>query len=128
MKILIVEDDKCVRDVLTLILKKENFTVDNSPDGSQAVERIRENGGYRLIITDVNMPVMDGFAFSLEAKKLLPKTKIMGMSGGSISSVKANKHFDLFIRKPFDADQFVNAVNCALNDGKSKSFQNGPSA
>lgn len=123
MKILIVDDDKCVRDVLTLILKKENFTVDNSPDGSGALERIRGNGGYRLIITDVNMPVMDGFAFSLEAKKLLPKTKIMGMSGGSISSVEANKHFDYFIKKPFDADQFVNAVNCALNNSKSKNLQ-----
>jgi len=125
IKILIVDDDKCVREVLTLVLEKENFIVKNFSDGSHAVKHIRANGngGYHLIITDVIMPVMDGFVFSREARKLLPKTKIMGMSGSSISSVKANKHFDYFIRKPFDADQFMSIVNCALNDGESENSQ-----
>jgi len=130
IKILIVDDDKCVREVLTLVLKRENFTVENSSNGSRAVKHIRNNGngGYHLIITDVNMPVMDGFTFSREARKLLPKTTIMGMSGSVISSVEANSHFDYFIAKPFDVDQFVSAVNCALNDGESKNLQNGKPA
>lgn len=63
--ILIVEDEKILRDAYATILTQEGFTVWTAPDGSAALEQLalhRPN----LILLDLLMPVMDGFAF-LEA-------------------------------------------------------------
>ncbi|EPR37303.1 response regulator receiver protein [Desulfovibrio sp. X2] len=60
--ILIVDDSKTVRNLVAFIMKKEGFKVTTAEDGLDGLEKLYSNA-YDLIISDVNMPRMDGFTF-----------------------------------------------------------------
>jgi DNA-binding response OmpR family regulator len=60
--ILVVDDSKVIRDSLRVIFESEGFEVDSAENGADALEKTRENQ-YNGIITDVFMPVMDGYEF-----------------------------------------------------------------
>ena len=62
MKLLLVEDEADLNRSLTKLLKKEHFSVDSAFDGEEALEFL-EMVDYDLIILDIMMPRMDGFAF-----------------------------------------------------------------
>lgn len=62
--ILIVDDSKTVRNLVAFILKKEGFKVSMAEDGLDGLEKLYGmEGGVDLIISDINMPRMDGFTF-----------------------------------------------------------------
>ena len=61
-KILLVEDDESLRQMYSLILKKEGFTVETGDDGVQGLAKARA-GGYNLILLDLMMPNLDGIGF-----------------------------------------------------------------
>jgi len=61
--ILIVDDSKTVRNLVAFILKKEGFKVTMAEDGLDGLERLYSMEKVDLIISDVNMPRMDGFTF-----------------------------------------------------------------
>ncbi len=61
--ILIVDDSKTVRNLVSFIMKKEGFGVVPAEDGLDGLEKLYASEGIDLIISDVNMPRMDGFSF-----------------------------------------------------------------
>ncbi len=62
--ILIVDDSKTVRNLVAFILKKEGFWVTTAEDGLDGLEKLYSLGdGIHLIVSDINMPRMDGFSF-----------------------------------------------------------------
>ncbi len=61
--VLIVDDSKTVRNLVAFIMKKEGFKVTTAEDGLDGLEKLYSSGGVDLIISDVNMPRMDGFTF-----------------------------------------------------------------
>lgn len=61
--ILIVDDSKTVRNLVAFIMKKEGFTVTTAEDGMDGLEKLYGAGMVDLIISDINMPRMDGFTF-----------------------------------------------------------------
>ena len=61
--ILIVDDSKTVRNLVAFIMKKEGFTVTVAEDGLDGLEKLYSLEKVDLIISDVNMPRMDGFTF-----------------------------------------------------------------
>lgn len=61
--ILIVDDSKTVRNLVAFIMKKEGFKVTTAEDGLDGLEKLYSADGVDLIISDVNMPRMDGFTF-----------------------------------------------------------------
>lgn len=61
--ILIVDDSKTVRNLVAFIMKKEGFTVTTAEDGIEGLEKLYSLDRVDLIISDVNMPRMDGFTF-----------------------------------------------------------------
>jgi len=61
--ILIVDDSKTVRNLVAFIMKKEGFAVTVAEDGLDGLEKLYSLGEVDLIISDVNMPRMDGFTF-----------------------------------------------------------------
>lgn len=66
-KILIADDEKEIRDILTLILTAEGYDVVSADNGQKALDLASED--IDLYILDVNMPVMSGFAASAEIRK-----------------------------------------------------------
>jgi two-component system chemotaxis response regulator CheY len=61
--ILIVDDSKTVRNLVAFIMKKEGFRVTTAEDGLDGLEKLYASDVVDLIVSDVNMPRMDGFTF-----------------------------------------------------------------
>lgn len=61
--ILIVDDSKTVRNLIAFIIKKEGFTITTAEDGLDGLEKLYAADKVDLIISDINMPRMDGFTF-----------------------------------------------------------------
>jgi len=61
--ILIVDDSKTVRNLVAFIMKKEGFRVTTAEDGLDGLEKLYAADTVDLIVSDVNMPRMDGFTF-----------------------------------------------------------------
>lgn len=61
--ILIVDDSKTVRNLVAFIMKKEGFKVTVAEDGLDGLEKLYAAGKIDLIISDINMPRMDGYTF-----------------------------------------------------------------
>ncbi len=114
-KILVVDDEEIMRDVLSTLLAAENYSVDFAQNGAQALEKVRE-GEYSVVLLDLMMPDMDGLQVLEEFRKLEsnPVTVILTAFASIEKAVKATKlgAFD-FITKPFKNDEILLAVKNA---------------
>jgi len=66
--VLIVDDSRTMRDMLRLALSESGHTVVQAEDGVHGVEVMREHGLFDVVITDINMPRMDGYGFIGEVR------------------------------------------------------------
>ncbi len=61
MRALIVDDDDPIRDMLAAILRQQGFSVDTARDGREAIEKLKKDGAYRVILLDLMMPRVNGY-------------------------------------------------------------------
>jgi two-component system chemotaxis response regulator CheY len=61
--IMVVDDSKTIRNLLAFVIKSEGFKVTTAEDGLDGLEKLYNMGSVDLIVSDVNMPRMDGFTF-----------------------------------------------------------------
>jgi putative nucleotidyltransferase with HDIG domain len=80
VQILIVDDDPAVRDVLHEGLQDSGYACTIARDGVEALEMFR-GGEFQLVISDIDMPQMDGVRLLQEIKKLRPDTEIVMLTG-----------------------------------------------
>lgn len=112
-KILLVEDDLSIRELLTEILEDEGYVVSSSANGSEGLECLK-NTIPDLIIMDIMMPVMDGYAFR---KELLKNNKfnsipVIVMSAQTQGLEKLEAHgLTNFINKPLELSHLLNTVS-----------------
>ncbi len=85
MKILIVDDEKTIRDSLQLVLNEEGYETETSSDGMEALEKIK-NELIDVVITDIKMPNLDGMELLNQAGKISPDTFFILMT--AYASVK----------------------------------------
>jgi DNA-binding response OmpR family regulator len=98
--ILLVEDERSIREFLTDALTSYGHAVITATDGQDAVEKFQENlDRIDLILMDITMPRKDGIAAYKEIMALKPQTKVLLMSGYSPSAVM-NLERSHFIQKP----------------------------
>ena len=76
MKILIVEDQSDVRLLLTKLLTSKGHAVSQAENGSQGLNNLTRDD-FDLIITDLNMPILDGLGFSIQSRKTGFKAPIL---------------------------------------------------
>ena len=83
-KILIVDDDEIVRKAIETFAKKNNLESDSVSSGQEAIEKIKSNPNYILILIDINMPGMDGYETAKNLKETAGDNlgKMVVMSGG----------------------------------------------
>ena len=129
MRILIVEDERMINDIISRTLKKENYSVDSCFDGEEALKEIEKNK-FDIVLLDVMMPKKDGFDVCRETRKFsnVPiimitargedYEKIMGLEIGA----------DDYIVKPFSPGEIIARINAILrrimpkNDQSEKIF------
>lgn len=75
-KILVVEDDQDIRELLVETLKRSDFEVDTAENGKKGLEKFRKQN-FDLILTDIRMPVMDGLNMLKKIKRADPRMPIV---------------------------------------------------
>ncbi len=73
--IMVAEDEIPVRMLLTRALTQDGHEVDSAPDGAAALESLGTAGRFDLLLTDIQMPTMDGIALALAAARDYPRMK-----------------------------------------------------
>jgi ATP-dependent Lon protease len=124
-KILIIDDEEIARRNLEHILGKENYDVESSPDGVDALRKIGLSG-FDVVLTDLKMAGIDGMEILEKMKTRYPDTKVIMITGYATvqSAIEAMKKgaFD-YIAKPFRLDEVRKTVGQAL---EKKSSLQGP--
>lgn len=75
-QILVVDDSAAIRNEVASFLKSNNFTVDTAVDGSDGLKKVHANSDLKLIISDINMPNMDGLTMSEKIRKEIGNTTV----------------------------------------------------
>ena len=117
-RVLVVDDEASIRDLLAKTLALAEYDVDVAPDGRTALERMRLYP-YDLLIADLKMPGMDGLTVIREAKRYkadLPVIIITGFSTESSAIEAVNLGVAGYLTKPFRVPQVLAAAAKALGE------------
>jgi len=117
-RVLVVDDEASIRDLLAKTLALAEYDVDVAPDGRSALERMRMSP-YDLLIADLKMPGMDALAVIREAKRYkadLPVIIITGFSTESSAIEAVNLGVAGYLTKPFRVPQVLAAAAKALGE------------
>lgn len=119
-RILLVEDDDLVCRSLRMTLEAYGHAVESFADGRKAVELLRQQGGFDVVITDILMPDMDGLELIRAVRGLAPDIRVIAMSGGGR---RGNQDFlqfastfgaDVVLSKPFTGEALMDALTVIL--------------
>ena len=102
-RILVVDDEASIRDLLSQTLALADYAVDVAANGSEALDRMRIQP-YNLLVTDLRMPGLDGMSVIAEARRIdarLPVVVITGFSTETTAIDAANIGVSGYLTKPF---------------------------
>jgi excisionase family DNA binding protein len=117
-RVLVVDDEATIRDLLSKTLALAEYDVDLAPDGRTALERLRIIP-YDLLITDLKMPGVDGLTVIREARRLkadLPVIIITGYSNEASAIEAVNLGVSGYLTKPFRVPRVLAAASKALGE------------
>ncbi len=115
-KILVIDDEKSIRNTLREILEYEKYTVDDAADGTEGIEQVKKNL-YDVILCDIKMPKMDGIEVLEQIIQLTDSPVVMISGHGNIeTAVEAIKKgaFD-YISKPIDLNRLLITIRNAMD-------------
>jgi CheY-like chemotaxis protein len=118
--ILLVEDDKELREMLKLSLTRRNFTVIEAENGKDAIAHFKPSV-TDLVVTDIIMPEEDGLKVVIKLRELKPSIKIIAISGGgkvgpgSYLNLAKALGADAIYSKPFSINELVNKIEQLLD-------------
>lgn len=121
MKILVVDDEKLIRDVIKEYCNYEGFEVDEAENGLEAIELVKKNN-YNVLVLDIMMPKMDGYQAIKEIKKHKDLPVIM-LSARTDEYDKLHG-FDLgiddYVTKPFSPKELMARIKAVSGRQKAK--------
>ncbi len=116
-RILLVDDDEILRELMRLVLESEGYELVECADGQQGLEALR-GSGFDLVIVDLRMPVMDGARFLSEASQggieLPPVIVFSGNSDQEVYDQLSGLPVKLVLRKPVDPDAMIEAIGSLI--------------
>jgi len=118
-RILIIDDDSQVREVLRKMLERAGYGVMDAPDGNVGM-KLHRKAPADLIVTDIVMPGKEGLSTIKELKQNSPEVKIIAISGGG--SIGPEEYLEMARRlgvnqtlsKPFGSRELLEAVRALL--------------
>ena len=114
--ILVVDDEVGIRNILFEVLSGEGFKVTLARDGKESLKEMRKSR-FDLLITDINMPRLDGIGLLKKMKKAGRREKVILMTGNPLNRVNFEGQlppvFDM-LEKPFHIHNFLDVVTSAL--------------
>ena len=116
VRILVAEDDRDLNGTLVSVLLREGYEAEGVPDGEKALEALSEKK-FDLLIADIMMPVMDGFALAervRETDKQLPVLFLTALDDKASKQRGYRLGIDDYVAKPFDMDLLMLRVGALL--------------
>ena len=116
INILVIEDDRKMRDGLVEILSEEGYNVESAENGQVGLEKIKKNE-FDVILTDLIMPVMGGMEVLMEIKHIKPMANVIiitafGTIENAVDAIKAGASD--YITKPFKIDEVQTKIRMVL--------------
>ncbi len=118
-RILVIDDDPVVRDMLVEMLQREGYDVESAEDGRAGMRRFREQPSA-LVITDVVMPEQEGLETLMQLRQSGRPVKVMAISGGGRVGPDAYLNSartlgaDAILAKPFGRQELLEKVSALL--------------
>ena len=116
-RILLADDDAASRELVARALKSDGHSVEVTQDGLEALEKLNSDSGFNLLVTDVQMPGLDGVSLAKHAQSSSGGLKMLLMSGYTSELDRASGVLGAnvgTIAKPFTLEQIRAAVKKAL--------------
>jgi DNA-binding response OmpR family regulator len=114
-KVLLVEDNSDLREMIATALEENGFAVESAPDGLTALA-LQRNAPAEVVVTDIFLPAGDGIETIITLRRDFPSSRIVAISGGARSMnidylpLALKLGADKALEKPFDVDELVAAV------------------
>lgn len=123
MRVLVVDDEKLIRDVIKEYLLLENMEVDEASNGIEAIEKVKSKD-FDIIIMDIMMPKMDGYTACREIKKLKDIPFIMLSARGEEYDklIGFDLGIDDYVTKPFSPKELVARVKAILKRNATDNY------
>ena len=119
MRVLVVDDEVPICELVTTILKREGCVVTSVNNGKEAMQKY-STADYDVVITDMAMPEKDGVETLIEMRQLHPPVGIVAISGvdtrEKLLSLATAFEADVTLKKPFTRKELVAAVIKAKRD------------
>jgi len=111
IRVLIVDDNEDVRQVISDRLEQAGFAVVQAYDALRALAEMRQRH-FDVVVTDCNMPYLNGFDFLRQCQLAWPETRVIMMSAapGKANELAAARGAFGWLQKPFDADRLIALV------------------
>ena len=112
LRVLVVEDEPLIREMMVEVLKDAGYEVDQATDSAEAVTLL-ESDGYRLLVTDIHMPgELDGFQIAERAQQYHPALPVVFVTGRPdvMSELTLKGARGVVLPKPFDFGRLVATV------------------
>jgi CheY-like chemotaxis protein len=103
--VLVVDDDSSVLEVVVEMLGELGCEVVSAKSGQEALGQLNRNERIEILITDINMPEMDGHELAHRAKRIRPQLQVLQLSGR-----ERRKDSYPMIRKPFTLEDLANRM------------------
>lgn len=119
-KILVIEDDNDLREMVVDTLKSWGFETEEAENGKIGLEKIEKNR-YSLVITDIRMPKLDGLSLLKTLKKHNRKIPVIVITGyPSLDSAVESLNYgaDFYLPKPINMKDLKTKINKSLEQGK----------
>jgi len=117
-RVLVVDDEASIRDLLSKALALADYDVDTAPNGQEALEFMKQTA-YNLLITDLRMPGLDGLSVISEARRIhagLPVIVVTGFSTEASAIEAANVGVSGYLTKPFKIPKVLEVAARALGE------------
>ena len=127
-KILIVEDDASLREVLNETLGIAGYDMVLAEDGEQALQRLRQHDDIALVLSDVQMQPMDGNALLSEIRKDWPNVPVLLMTAyGTVEHAVKAIHLGAsdYLVKPFEAQELIDKVAEHIRESAAQQTEQG---
>lgn len=122
MKVLIVDDEKLIRDVIKEYLRIENYEIEEAENGLEAIEKVKINN-FDIIIMDIMMPKMDGYQACKEIKKIkdIPMIVLSARREEFDKLLGFDLGIDDYVTKPFSPKELVARIKAITKRHEKKS-------
>jgi hypothetical protein len=113
--ILVADDEALIRNLVTLLLQHDGYLVVSAADGHEGLELSRKySGTIDLVITDLDMPRLNGTGMCAHLLEERPGIKILVMSGADMNEIVSQNVNLPFLPKPFDGQTLLARVRAVL--------------